>query len=81
MGPVIIVWNKKKAKQPLETESKFKELVLQTLAGNGSLSEEELFEILQKPASAPHLNCLRQLVEEGKVKNIEGGKYKLNLNA
>ena len=71
----------KKANQPLETESKFKELVLQTLAGNGSLSEEELFELLQKPASAPHLKCLRQLVEEGKVETNEGGKYKLNLDA
>ena len=78
---MIFVWNKKKANQPLETESKFKELVLQTLAGNGSLSEEELFELLQKPASAPHLKCLRKLVEEGKVETNEGGKYKLNLDA
>ncbi len=70
----------KKASLPVEVENKFKELLLQTLAQGVALSEEELFDTLQKPASAAHLKCLRQLVEEGKVVG-EGGIYKLNRDA
>ena len=71
----------KKANLPQEAENKFKAQVLQTLAQAEALSEEELFDELQKPASAAHLKCLRQLVEEGKVVLGEGGKYKLNVDA
>jgi len=66
----------KKASLPLDVETKFKELVLQTLATDEVFSEEELFEALQKPASLGHLKCLRQLVEEGKVEVSTSGKYK-----
>jgi ATP-dependent DNA helicase RecQ len=66
----------KKASLPLDVETKFKELVLQTLAAAEVFSEEELFEALNKPASLGHLKCLRQLVEEGKVEVSTSGKYK-----
>lgn len=66
----------KKASLPLDLENKFKELVLQTLAGGESFSEEELFDAVNKPASLGHLKCLRQLVEEGKVEVSTSGKYK-----
>jgi ATP-dependent DNA helicase RecQ len=71
----------KKASLPLEVENKFKELLLQTLTLGEALTEEELFEKLQKPASAAHLKCLRQLVEEGKVVVGVEGTYNLNRNA
>jgi ATP-dependent DNA helicase RecQ len=66
----------KKASLPLDVETKFKELVLQTLATDEVFSEEELFEALNKPASLGHLKCLRQLVEEGKVEVSTSGKYR-----
>jgi len=66
----------KKASLPLEVETKFKELVLQTLAADEVFSEAELFEALHKPASLGHLKCLRQLVDEGKVEVSASGKYK-----
>jgi ATP-dependent DNA helicase RecQ len=71
----------KKASLPLDVETKFKELVLQTLATNEVFSEEELFEALNKPASLGHLKCLRQLVEEGKVEVSASGKYKRRTDA
>jgi ATP-dependent DNA helicase RecQ len=71
----------KKTSLPQEAENKFKELLLQTLAQGIAFTEEELFEVLQKPASAAHLKCLRQLVEEGKVAAAAGGTYKLNRDA
>ena len=66
----------KKASLPLDLETKFKELVLQTLAADEVFSEEELFDAVNKPASLGHLKCLRQLVEEGKVEVSTSGKYK-----
>ena len=66
----------KKAILPLDGETKFKELVLQTLATDEVFSEEELFDAVNKPASLGHLKCLRQLVEEGKVEVSSSGKYK-----
>jgi ATP-dependent DNA helicase RecQ len=66
----------KKAILPLDVETKFKELVLQTLATDEVFSEEELFEALHKPASLGHLKYLRELVEEGKVEVSTSGKYK-----
>jgi ATP-dependent DNA helicase RecQ len=66
----------KKAILPLDVETKFKELVLQTLAADEVFSEEELFDAVNKPASLGHLKCLRQLVEEGKVEVSTSGKYK-----
>ena len=66
----------KKASLPLDVETKFKELVLQTLATDEVFSEEELFDAVNKPASLGHLKCLRQLVEEGKVEVSTSGKYR-----
>lgn len=71
----------KKVRLPLEVENKFKAQLLQTLAQGAALTEEELFEALQKPASTAHLKCLRQLVEQGKIGIEAEGKYKLNRDA
>ena len=71
----------KKTSLPLDVETKFKELVLQTLATDEVFGEEELFEALKKPASLGHLKCLRQLVEEGKVEVSASGKYKRRTDA
>lgn len=66
----------KKAKIALDAQNKMKEKLLETLGQHGELEEGALFESVSKPASAAHLNCLRLLVEEGKVIALPQGRYK-----
>jgi ATP-dependent DNA helicase RecQ len=70
----------KKTKVALLAEQKMKEKLLETLAQHGELGESELFDSLNKPASVAHLNCLRLLVEEGKVIALPQGRYKCSRN-
>jgi ATP-dependent DNA helicase RecQ len=70
----------KKAKIAQEAEYQMKEKLLETLAHHGELGEQELFDSINKPASVAHLNCLRLLVEEGKVITVVQGRYKLSTN-
>jgi ATP-dependent DNA helicase RecQ len=64
-GICDICIEKKKQLAPDSTEERLKLKILETLAELGELSEEVLFEKLQKPASASNLRIIRQLIDEG----------------
>lgn len=56
---------KKKQLAPDSIEEHLKLKILETLAELGELSEQVLFEKLQKPKSAANLRIIRQLIDEG----------------
>jgi ATP-dependent DNA helicase RecQ len=64
-GICDICIEKKKQLAPDSTEERLKLKILETLAELGELSEQVLFEKLQKPASASNLRIIRQLIDEG----------------
>ena len=77
-GICDVCLEKKRAGQGALLEKVTKEKILETLAQFGKLGEYEVFEKINKPASAMNLRYLRQLVDEGKVTPDREGKYKIN---
>ncbi|RIW13990.1 RecQ family ATP-dependent DNA helicase [Algoriphagus lacus] len=58
---------KKKQLVPETQEDRLKLKILETLAESGELSEQALFEKLNKPLSDSNLRLLRQLIDQGQV--------------
>ncbi len=77
-GICDVCLEKKRAGQGALVEKVTKEKILETLTQYGELGEYEVFEKINKPASAMNLRYLRQLVDEGKVSTDREGKYKIN---
>ena len=71
---------KKKSDQPISTEEKLKNLILETLAQTEGLREQELFNFLQKPTSSKNLAVLRKLIDQGQVSKNDSGQLKLISN-
>lgn len=69
---------KKKSLHPEVPEDRLKKKIIETLAIHGGLTEHELFEKINKPASEPHLKLLQRLVDEGKVSVGSEGRYSLS---
>ncbi|GMQ25140.1 RecQ family ATP-dependent DNA helicase [Algoriphagus sp. oki45] len=67
----------KKAKIPEKVEDWLTEKILETLAQGGELSESDLLEKINKPATPPHLQLVRQLIDQGKITKTKEGKLKL----
>ncbi len=57
----------RKLREPDTQEDRLKMKILETLAESGELSEQVLFEKLNKPASDSNLRLLRQLIDQGYV--------------
>lgn len=62
----------KKNKAPESQEERMKAKVFETLAEYGELSERDLFEKIQKPASQTNLKLIRQLVDQGQIYRSSG---------
>lgn len=69
---------RKKSDQPISTETKIKNLILETLALEEELTEQELFDRIRKPASPQNLSILRALVDQGQIALDNSGHFKLN---
>lgn len=68
----------KKSKAPETQEERMKAKVFETLAEFGELSERDLFEKIQKPASQSNLKLIRQLVDQGQIFRSSGDILSLN---
>jgi len=62
----------KKSKAPETQEERMKEKVFETLGEFGELSERDLLEKIQKPASQSNLKLIRQLVDQGQISRSSG---------
>ncbi|TNF39480.1 MAG: RecQ family ATP-dependent DNA helicase, partial [Cytophagales bacterium] len=67
----------KKAKIPEKVEDWLTGKILETLAQSGELTEGDLLGKINKPASPPHLQLIRQLIDQGKIVKTKDGKLKL----
>ncbi|WP_370539330.1 ATP-dependent DNA helicase RecQ [Algoriphagus sp. AK58] len=77
-GICDVCLEKKKTDQAEVTEQSLKKKILETLAQFGELGEYEVFEKINKPASATHLKWLRKLADEAKISMVKDGRYKIN---
>lgn len=67
----------KKSKAPQTQEERMKEKVFETLGEFGELSERDLLEKIQKPASQSNLKLIRQLVDQGQISRSSGDTLSL----
>ena len=79
-GICDICIEKKKSDQPISTEEKLKNLILETLAQTEGLREQELFNLIQKPTSSKNLAVLRKLIDQGRVSKDNSGQLNLISN-
>ena len=79
-GICDICIEKKKSDQPITTEEKVKNLILETLAQEEWLTEQELFDRIRKPATSKNLALLRELVDHGQIDKDNSGHLKLISN-
>ncbi|TDQ14997.1 ATP-dependent DNA helicase RecQ [Algoriphagus boseongensis] len=79
-GICDICLESKKADQPLSSEEKLKNLILETLAQGGEFTEHGLFDQIRKPTSPQNLSVLRQLVDQGLVNRNENGILNLTFD-
>ena len=69
---------KRKLQEPETQEDRMKMKILETLAESGELSEQGLFEKINKPASDSNLRLIRQLIDQGLV--FRSAEDKLSLS-
>ena len=67
----------KKSRIPEKVEDWLTGKILETLAQSGELSEGDLLGKINKPVSPPHLQLIRQLIDQGKIVKTKDGKLKL----
>ncbi|WP_075350549.1 RecQ family ATP-dependent DNA helicase [Algoriphagus marinus] len=70
----------RKSKSPETVEIKLKNKIVETLTNHRELTERQVFDSLNLPASEKNLKILRLMEDEGTVNQLASGKFTLTTN-